>query len=964
MKAAFSGLFAVVTALLVTTASAFAQNTLSVQSKSGDPGLKGSIVGVSLTNTDAVGAIEFLIVDTSNNLTPTGARIGADLAGSGFQIDSQVFDPDTIKVVLISTSGDTLPAGESVVVEILYDVADGDIAGETADLLLKEVVLADPRAEELDFTAEDGEFRIVNTPVSTLSIASDTTTLGDEVTLAIGLDNADLTEDDRQVSGLEFTIAKQTPPDVNTPVSFSDILQYLSIKTAGRAASAGFTAQAQATGDGVEVTLTHPEGAALPPDDGPIAEITFKTAQPGTENLAFTDVFISDEDTLALPEGEHGSGFVLVNQAPVALDDSIETDEDPETAVAIAILGNDIEPDGDEFTVTLLLDNTTGTVEFDDDDDQAYYTAPENFNGEDQFSYILTDPYGVSDTATVLITVNPVNDAPTAVAPTEQATNEDEPIVFSSSNNNAISVDDTENNQNNGSTAPTTLRSTGTPTQVSIAITPDDDDEAIGTLSVPNASDDLTVTGDETDSLTLTGSVADINSALDGLTYTPGENKNGSEKLTIIVDDMGDGTNPALFDTAEVALTVDPVNDAPIIGAPDSLETDEDVPVIFSAENNNALTIADADADETEGAELEVTLTAGSLLTLGSTEDIEIIGGADSSNSVTFTGSLDAINNALDGLVYTPPQDVFGADQLDLLVNDNGATGGSGEGDDHSVFLTINSVNDLPVALDDSTITEEDASVDVFVLINDSDLESGELTVTEASDPEHGETEISEDQTFVIYTPDEDYNGTDSFWYVVADSDGGLDTTTVKLTVTPVNDAPVVRGPETEETDEDKAITFNEDNKNAIAIEDGDADETEDAELTVTLTAGSTVTLGSTEEIEIIGGEDGSHEVVFTGSLDAINNALDGLVYTPTKDISGDGFLSINVNDNGATGPEDESGDLTVAITINPVNDPPVIVSGDPPAAVEDAKYLFQIEAEDLEGDAFEFYLGSGDPPG
>lgn len=425
---------------------------------------------------------------------------------------------------------------------------------------------------------------------------------------------------------------------------------------------------------------------------------------------------------------------------------------------------------------------------------------------------------------------------------------------------------------------------------------------------------------------------------------------------------MGDGTNPALFDTAEVALTVDPVNDAPIIGAPDSLETDEDVPVTFSAENNNALTIADADADETEGAELEVTLTAGSLLTLGSTEDIEIIGGADSSNSVTFTGSLDAINNALDGLVYTPPQDVFGADQLDLLVNDNGATGGSGEGDDHSVFLTINSVNDLPVALDDSTITEEDASVDVFVLINDSDLESGELTVTEASDPEHGETEISEDQTFVIYTPDEDYNGTDSFWYVVADSDGGLDTTTVKLTVTPVNDAPVVRGPETEETDEDKAITFNEDNKNAIAIEDGDADETEDAELTVTLTAGSTVTLGSTEEIEIIGGEDGSHEVVFTGSLDAINNALDGLVYTPTKDISGDGFLRINVNDNGATGPEDESGDLTVAITINPVNDPPVIVSGDPPAAVEDAKYLFQIEAEDLEGDAFEFYLGSGAP--
>jgi hypothetical protein len=95
-----------------------------------------------------------------------------------------------------------------------------------------------------------------------------------------------------------------------------------------------------------------------------------------------------------------------------------------------------------------------------------------------------------------------------------------------------------------------------------------------------------------------------------------------------------------------------------------------------------------------------------------------------------------------------------------------------------------------PIAVDDSATVDEDSSVLIDVLANDSDPDGDPLTIEEDSvtDPEHG-TAIKEGNK-VRYTPDEDYYGTDSFSYTVTD---GTDTATATVTVTvnQINDAPV-----------------------------------------------------------------------------------------------------------------------------------------------------------------------------
>ena len=107
-----------------------------------------------------------------------------------------------------------------------------------------------------------------------------------------------------------------------------------------------------------------------------------------------------------------------------------------------------------------------------------------------------------------------------------------------------------------------------------------------------------------------------------------------------------------------------------------------------------------------------------------------------------------------------------------------------------NVEIVVNPVNDAPVANDDSGTTEEDSPVTIDVLFNDSDPDDTLMTVSITTEPEHGSVEVNPDGT-VTYTPDDDYNGPDSFEYEVCDPSGACDTAVVSIEVTPVNDAPV-----------------------------------------------------------------------------------------------------------------------------------------------------------------------------
>jgi hypothetical protein len=93
-------------------------------------------------------------------------------------------------------------------------------------------------------------------------------------------------------------------------------------------------------------------------------------------------------------------------------------------------------------------------------------------------------------------------------------------------------------------------------------------------------------------------------------------------------------------------------------------------------------------------------------------------------------------------------------------------------------------------ANDDTATTDEDTPVDINVLTNDTEPDGDTLTVTAVSDPANGSAAINPDKT-VKYTPDLNYNGSDSFTYTIDDGHGGTDTATVNVTINGVNDPPV-----------------------------------------------------------------------------------------------------------------------------------------------------------------------------
>lgn len=131
-------------------------------------------------------------------------------------------------------------------------------------------------------------------------------------------------------------------------------------------------------------------------------------------------------------------------------------------------------------------------------------------------------------------------------------------------------------------------------------------------------------------------------------------------------------------------------------------------------------------------------------------------------------------------ITYTPSANFNGTDSFNYTIND-----GNGNTDTATVFVTINAVNDSPLANDDQANTDEDVPVDVNVIANDSDIDGDSLFISSLSQPSNGSVVDNGDGT-VTYTPNSGYFGSDSFTYTV--SDGELtDTATVNLTINEVS---------------------------------------------------------------------------------------------------------------------------------------------------------------------------------
>ncbi len=585
-----------------------------------------------------------------------------------------------------------------------------------------------------------------------------------------------------------------------------------------------------------------------------------------------------------------------VNDAPAAVNDAYTTDEDVALVVAApGVLANDTDPEGTALTAAVVAGPAHGSLTL-NPNGSFTYTPAANYNGPDSFTYKANDGTADSNVATVSITVNGVAEAPTAVNDA-YSTDEDTPLNVSAP---GVLANDTDPEGNALTAVLVSTTSNGTlalNANGSFTYTPNagyngsdsftykandgglDSNVATVTITVATVNDPPTAVNDaystdedvalnvtapgvltndtdpESNALTAVLVSGPTNGTLtlnpDGsFTYTPNPNYNGSDSFTYKANDGTSDSN-----VATVSITVNGVAEAPT-AANDAYSTDEDV-----ALNVTAPGVLGNDSDP-EGSALTAVLV-----------------------STTSNGTLAL--NANGSFTYTPNAGYNGSDSFTYKAND-----GALDSNVATVTITVSSVNDAPIAVNDAYSTDEDVALNVTapgVLTNDTDPEGTALTAAVVAGPAHGSLTLNANGSFT-YTPAANYNGPDSFTYKANDGTSDSNVATVTLTVNSVVDVPVATN---------DAYSTNEDNPLAV-IAPG--------------------VLGNDSNPE--GGTLSAVLVSTTSNGSLTLNADGSFTYTPNANYFGSD--SFTYKGNNGTG---DSNVATVTITVNPVNDLPVAVA-------------------------------------
>ena len=194
----------------------------------------------------------------------------------------------------------------------------------------------------------------------------------------------------------------------------------------------------------------------------------------------------------------------------------------------------------------------------------------------------VTADNGQTATATTFVTIEPINDAPVNHLPGEQTAAEDVTHVFSSASHNAITVSDVDA----GAQSLTTTLSV-----------------QHGTLTIAAAAG-VTVGGNSTGILVVSGSQSAINAALDGLVYAADANFHGADTLVVSTNDNGATGNGGPLTTTSIGLAIDvaSVNDAPD-GQDKTITTNEDTAVHLTAADFGFSDPNDTPAEQPGGGE-------------------------------------------------------------------------------------------------------------------------------------------------------------------------------------------------------------------------------------------------------------------------------------------------------------------------------------------------------------------------
>ncbi|EGQ9179300.1 tandem-95 repeat protein, partial [Vibrio alginolyticus] len=642
------------------------------------------------------------------------------------------------------------------------------------------------------------------------------------------------------------------------------------------------------------VTIESGNGTLIDNSDGSWTYIP--EADDDTEVSFSYDIIDNDGGVI---NGTANLDITPVNDAPIATNDAIQTDEDSQ--VVIDVLANDSDIEGDDLIITSAsVPEEQGIVEI--IDGKLVFTPAENFNGNATISYTISDGE-LEDEAQVSVTVNSVNDAPIA------------------SNDTTITEEDSS---------------------VTIDVLPNDTDIDGDTLSIESAS------------VPEAQGTVEI---VDGkLVFTPAENFHGDAEITYTV------TDGALTDQATVNVTVNAVNDTPVVESnladqtlaedftPYSIDLNTafsdvdnvDGELTFSVSGNSNIQVAivngiatftpTADWNGSEALTFTATDPSGESVsqtvnfTVAPVADIV----ADKATVVedtptiikvlgndTFEGSdkvvsLDTNNGPANGTVsvnsdgsvtYTPNDNYHGTDSFTYIVTSGGVS------ESTTVNVDVTPVNDAPVATNDTAITDEDTSVTIDVLPNDTDIDGDKLSIESASVPEtQGTVEIVDGK--LVFTPAENFHGDAEITYTV--TDGALtDQATVNVTVNAVNDTPVVESSIADQTLAEDFTPYSIDLNTAFS----DVDNV-DGDLTFSVSGNSNIQV-------------------------AIVNGI--ATFTPTADWNGSEALTFT-----ATDPSGESVSQTVNFTVAPVAD----IVADNATVVEDTPTIINVLGNDtFEGD-------------
>ena len=618
-----------------------------------------------------------------------------------------------------------------------------------------------------------------------------------------------------------------------------------------------------------------------------------------------------------------------VNDAPVAVADVVApTNEDTPAVIAQSLLlANDTDVDGDSLTVASVQGAVGGTVSL--QGSNVVFTPTLNYNGPASFTYTVIDGKGGSATATVNLSVNPVNDNPVANADTAST-----PINTALGSINVLANDtDVDGNPLSATTASVnpaqgsvSINGDGTlaftpatnfagPAVISYSISDGAGGTASSTLTVnvgnntpPTGADasrtlledsSYTVaTGDfgfadadagqtfaavRLDSLQASGkgvltlngaavatgqviSAADISAGR--LVYSPAANGNGAPYASFnfsVQDSAGS------FDTApnSVTFNVTPVNDAPIAVNDTAPATSEDTPEVIA---QSLLLANDTDVD-------------GDSLTVASVQGA--VGG-----TVSLQGS---------NVVFTPTLNYNGPASFTYTVID-----GKGGSATATVNLSVNPVNDNPVAVNDIASTPINVPLSaIAVLANDSDVDANPLTVTSAMvDPAQGAVTINSDGT-LAFTPANNFGGAATVTYSISDGSGGTASST--LTVNVGTNNPPDSANKTVTTAEDTPVTLGTAD---FAFADADAGQTLATVRIASAPANGSLLLNG---VAVTAGQIVSAADIAGGKLS----------YTPGLNGNGGNYASFNFSVQDSGGAFDVAPN-TITLNVTAVNDAPV----------------------------------------